>query len=379
MRLDESMQRICYLVKILNQYRHEYYNLNNPSVSDAVYDRLELELKGLEAAAGFVLSNSPTQTVGAKVIGDLKKVVHNPPLLSLDNIHKFDEVRDFVHGNEVMAMTKIDGLTVEIDYIGGHLALMSTRGDGLEGSDITFNASAFENLPLQIGYQGYLKLVGEAHIRHRDFERYNEYLQSQGLELKKNPRNLAAGTATCHDPAKAIGRGLRFRAFRVKEGLDEPIYSNKGKSGKLLYLQGFGIEICPYKLIRTDEALTDDTLQQIHNDLLDLAKKSDIPIDGIVYDYNNIDYSNTLENTNKSYGDSIAFKFPEKFYETVFRNIEWTPSRNGMLSPVGLFDPVIIDGTEVKRATLFHLSYIENLELVPGCRIKVSKRDKIIP
>ena len=168
--------KIKTLVKQLNQYRDEYYNKNSPTVSDSQYDKLFDELKQLEEQTGFIMSNSPTQSVGFEVKSKLEKVAHSIPLLSLDKTKQTDDVLRFMGNKPCLLMLKYDGLTMEIEYNNGELIKGSTRGDGYVGEDITHNAKTFKNVPLKINYKGYLKAVGEAIIYKNDFETINNNL-----------------------------------------------------------------------------------------------------------------------------------------------------------------------------------------------------------
>lgn len=181
--LSQEAIRIHHLVKQLNQYRHEYYNMNAPSVSDAVYDCLFDELDALEKRTGIILSNSPTQTVGYQAVSQLDKVHHPIPLLSLDKTKQITEIHDFMKKQKSLLMLKLDGLTIKLTYENGRLIEASTRGDGDEGEIVTHNASAFRNIPLSIPYQKRLVISGEAFIHIHDFER----LQNTLLDSNGNP------------------------------------------------------------------------------------------------------------------------------------------------------------------------------------------------
>lgn len=370
---NADIQRITELVATLNRYRHEYYNLTKPSVSDAVYDRLFDELAALEQKTGIVLSNSPTRTVGYAPVSALRKVRHTIPLLSMDKTKQVDDLISMVAVAPALLMLKLDGLTVKLRYENGVLVEASTRGDGEIGEDVTHNIPAFCNVPLKIPHKGKLTITGEGLIHTDDFEQMKD---TEGKDIK-NARNLAAGSIRLLDPAICKDRCVYFYAFNVIEGMDT-LGGNTDSRGWLLEdLDALGFETCPF--IRLEKNVSPAEMESKIQHLKAVASIEKLPIDGIVLRYDSISYSKTLGRTGHHYKDGIAFKFEDDMLETVFRSIEWTPSRSGEIAPVALFDPVEIDGCTVARASLHNLSFIKDLELHPGCRILVSKRNMIIP
>ena len=368
-----SVQRIAELVSTLNRYRHEYYNLAKPSVSDAVYDRLFDELAALEQKTGIVLSNSPTQTVGYIPVSALRKVRHPIPLLSLDKTKQTDDLVSMLAVAPALLMLKLDGLTVKLCYENGKLIQASTRGDGETGEDVTHNIPAFCNVPLKIPHKGKLTIMGEGLIHTDDFEQMKD---TEGKDIR-NARNLAAGSIRLLDPSICKNRRIYFYAFNVIEGM-AALGGNADSRGWLLEdLEHLGFEVCPF--VRMSKGTSQAEVESKIHHLRSIANTEKLPIDGIVLRYDSISYSKTLGRTGHHYKDGIAFKFEDDVMETVFRSIEWAPSRSGEIAPVALFDPVEIDGCTVSRASLHNLSFIKELELRPGCRILVSKRNMIIP
>ena len=368
-----SVQQVTELVSTLNRYRHEYYNLAKPSVSDAVYDRLFDELAALEQKTGIILSNSPTQTVGYAPVSALRKVRHNIPLLSLDKTKQTNDLVSMLTVAPALLMLKLDGLTVKLCYENGKLIEASTRGDGEAGEDVTHNIPAFCNVPLKIPHKGKLTITGEGLIHTDDFEQMKD---TEGKDIK-NARNLAAGSIRLLDPSVCKGRYVYFYAFNIIEGMDT-LGGNTDSRGWLLEdLDALGFEVCPFVRVSkgTSQAETESKIQHLRS----IANIENLPIDGIVLRYDSISFSKTLGRTGHHYKDGIAFKFEDDLTETVFRSIEWTPGRSGEIAPVALFDPVEIDGCTVSRASLHNLSFIKELELHPGCHILVSKRNMIIP
>ncbi len=374
--MEKKIQRIRELTEQLNRYRNEYYNQNAPTVSDAAYDRLFDELVMLEEETGVFMANSPTQTVGYPVISALPKVRHEIPLLSLEKTHSISELLDFQKGRRVNLSLKLDGLTTEIIYENGVLQRLSTRGDGEIGEDITHNARAISGIPQQIPYMGRLVVVGESFIRCSDFERMKNSLVDSTGKPYKNGRNLAAGSVRAYDSAVCAARCLNFLPFAVNEGLQDMETETDSKRAKLLKLVEFGFG--KIRAIQFDYA--DSDLLELHLKVLkQKAAEDDLPIDGLVLTYDEIAYSKTCGRTGHHFKDGLAFKYDDEFFETRLDHIEWTPTRTGEVSPVAVFDTVEIDGCDVSRASLHNLSFIEDLELMPGCRILVSKRNQIIP
>lgn len=357
----------------LNRYRNEYYNLNSPSVSDAVYDRLFEELQDLESATGVQMSNSPTNTVGYPAVSKLEKTNHSIPLLSLDKVKNAEDLCRFMGEHQVMFMLKLDGLTVKLTYEGGRLVEAATRGDGDVGEIVTHNTCAISGIPARIQYEDRLVVTGEAFIRPSDFEQLKTTLVDSDGKPYKNGRNLAAGSVRLFDAGTCLGRRLMFMPFTVLEGMEEL----PRKSERLKALRPLGFLPCKYMV--TKRPLTQKETEDGIRQLKEYAADADIPIDGIVITYNDIALSKSCGRTGHHYKDGLAFKFEDDLFQTKLRTIEWTPGRTGEIAPVAIFEPVEIDGCEVSRASLHNLSFIEDLELAPGCRILVSKRNMIIP
>ena len=371
------VEKIRELTAKLNKWRHEYYNLNAPTVTDAVYDRHFDELKRLERETGFVMSNSPTQTVGYTVVDGLEKTVHTVPLLSLDKTKQMNDLMGFIASHQVLLMHKLDGLTVKLEYENGSLIRASTRGNGEEGEIVTHNTRAIDGIPLKIPYQQRLVVVGEAYITKPTFDKLRNSLRDSVGNPYKNARNMASGSIRCYDASVCAGRGVIFSPFAVLEGFDEDRQVSTSKFLKLMALERLGFSPCAFFLLQRNpsEQMVSNTISELQS----LAEKDGIPIDGIVVTYNDIPYSISCGRTGHHYKDGLAFKFEDDLFETILRGIEWNPSRSGELSPVGLFDNVEIDGCDVSRASLHNLTFIKELKLMPGCRILVSKRNMIIP
>lgn len=361
------------LTERLNRYRAEYYDQNAPSVSDEVYDRLFDELANMEKQTGICMTNSPTQTVGYPVVSKLEKTRHEIPLLSLDKTKSSEDLMLFQANHQVMLMLKLDGLTVKLTYENGCLAEAATRGDGDEGEDITHNACGIGGIPAQIPYLDRLVVTGEAFIRPSDFEVLKAALLDSNGKPYKNGRNLAAGSVRLLDASVCKERKVTFMPFSVLEGYSELTT----KSQKLCQLPSLGFSIC--KFVVSKRVLSRNEIEGGIEQLQRFARANDIPIDGVVVSYNDIAFSKSCGRTEHHYKDGLAYKFEDEMFESRLQLIEWTPTRSGEMAPVAVFDTVEIDGCEVSRASLHNLSFIEALELMPGNRLLVSKRNMIIP
>ena len=372
----DTCRRIKELTEKLNIYRDAYYNKDAPTVTDAVYDHLFDELATLEQLTGLRLANSPTQTVGYPVVSALPKARHATPLLSLDKTKSIHDILSFSGGRPILLMHKLDGLTLELEYEAGKLVRASTRGDGIEGEDISHNAYAIAGIPATMPYQQRLVVVGEAYILKPTFDALKDVLtDSQGNHFK-HPRNMAAGAVRSFDSSACAKRGVQFTPFSVLEGLSEYPSCANSKAARLGQLWLLGFSSCEYERI-TDP--TERILMEEKMNLVMSAEEHGIPIDGLVATFDDIAFSKACGRTGHHYKDGLALKFEDNAVETVFRGIEWTPTRTGDLSPVALFDTVQIDGCDVSRASLHNPTIVKELEMWPGCRILVSKRNMIIP
>ena len=368
-----NTDRINALVEELNHHRNLYYNLNTPDITDSEYDKLFDELKALEDETGLRLSNSPTQSVGFEVISKFAKVEHKIPLLSLDDTKSMDRLVKFMGDRKSLLMLKNDGLTIKLEYDGGSLIRGSTRGNGFVGEDVTHNARTFKNIPLTIPYQGKLTVVGEAIIHKNDFEKINDNLPVDKKKYK-TPRNLVAGSVRQQDSKNCSERDVYFHAFGIIEIEDgNELTDSKVERFKWLGKQGFWTIIHAYFV---SDVLT---LKRHISDLKDMADEFNIPIDGLVLSYDSVEYGRSLGSTSHHELHSLAFKFEDEVAETTLLYVEWSVGRTGAITPVGIFEPVLLDGTEVSRASLHNLSILEELELGIGDTITVQKCNQIIP
>ena len=368
----EKIERLEYLVKYLNKCCDEYYNKNNPTLSDAEYDALFDELSALETQTGIIKPNSPTQRAGYEVISELKKVRHNIPLLSLEKTKSASDIFAFSQRNNGYLGLKMDGLTVKLVYQNGNLTEASTRGDGEIGEDITHNAKVFKNVPRVLPEKINITVSGEAFIDIATFERINEDIENDE-DKYSTPRNLASGSVRQLDSQICAKRGVSFFPFNVLEGFD----NIDSKSKRLDKLASFGFMRLP-----TENVTNNTTVEEIEekiNALKQLANKKGYPIDGIVFTFDSVSFSKEQGRTSHHFKDGIAYKFGDPHFKTTLKNIDWNISRTGQLTPIAEFKAVEIDNTNVEKASLHNMTFIEDLKLEKGDEILVSKRNMIIP
>ena len=368
------------LVEELNKASDAYYNTGNTIMSDKEFDSKLAELELLEKEVGVVLSNSPTQRVGAPVLTKLDKVTHEfKPMLSLAKVHSAEEIIKFANGQELLPMIKLDGLSVRLTYNYGVLSKAETRGDGVTGSDITLHVKQFENVPLIISNKAESYIVdGEAIIIDSDFASINAALP-EGEEKFKNSRNLASGTLALLDTSLVKKRHLRFVAWDVIVGT-----TTRRMIDRLEEVDKLGFETVPYCFSMCQHAIQADEEEiNMTNDILfKEARDYGYPIDGIVWKINDIRYGETLGQTSHHFCNAVAFKAKQDVYKTTLREIEWSCGKSGNLTPVAIFDPVEIDGATVERASLHNISVMKSLysaQWYKGLKLDVYKANQIIP
>lgn len=364
----EKIQQIKELVKELNQYRHEYYNLDKPSVPDNTYDQKFDQLQKLELETGFAMSSSPTKSVGYEVVSKLQKVEHPIPLKSLDKTKSLDELNKWRKNKDVLLMLKADGLTVELLYENGELQQASTRGNAFIGEDILHNAKTFKNIPLLLPFKGKLRLSGEAIVHKKHFDEINSVLTEE--DKYATPRNLCAGSVRQLNSGICAERYVYFYAFNILE-CNKELSDSKAENFKWLESLGF------WTILNTK--LSEDITEKRIDGMRLMAEEMGLPIDGLVVSFDSVTYSNSLQETSHHPLHSLAYKFFDESTQSVLRSVEWRTTRMGQVNPTAIFDTVSIDNTDVNRASLHNLSFIEGLQLNVGSRILVSKRNLIIP
>lgn len=369
-----KIDRIKELVKELNRHRDTYYNESRPTISDAEYDKLFDELQNLENETGLIMSNSPTQTVGYEVKSELQKVKHSHPMLSLAKTKSEEDLKKFASDKDCILSLKMDGLTVLLTYEDGKLARGESRGDSIQGEDITHNAKVFENIPLTIDYKGHFEIEGEAIITYDDFEKINGALPED--KKYKNPRNLVSGSVRQLDSSIAAKRHIKFIAWKVPV-MEESKFSNSFLY-RLNYAKCLGFETVPL-LAYTNKSNDRESIPLMIESLKECAKINKYPIDGLVFTHNDIKYGESLGVTSHCPKHSIAFKFYDEEAETTLLDIEWSMGKSGQLTPVAIFEPVELEGTTVSRASVHNVSILTKLDLQVGDTVTVYKSNQIIP
>ena len=363
-------ERMKELVSLLNKASRAYYQEAQEIMSNYEYDRLYDELKELEDELGITLSNSPTVNVGYEVVSELPKERHESPMLSLDKTKEVEELKNFVGDQKVLISWKMDGLTVVLTYRDGKLYKAVTRGNGEVGEVITNNAKVFKNVPVQIAYQGELILRGEAVIGYKDFEKINQEIEDVDARYK-NPRNLCSGSVRQLNNQITAKRNVMFYAFTLVQA--DGVDFQNSRACQMEWLKSQGFTTVEYYMV------TRDTVEDEVAKFSSKISENDFPSDGLVLTYDDIAYGRSLGRTAKFPRDSFAFKWQDEIRETVLREIEWSPSRTGLINPVAIFDPVELEGTTVSRASVHNISIMEELELGVGDEIEVYKANMIIP
>ena len=366
----QKQERMQELVTLLNRAAKAYYQDAQEIMSNLEYDRLYDELTKLEAELEITLSDSPTVNVGYEVLSELPKERHESPMLSLDKTKEVEDLKRFVGDQKAMMSWKMDGLTIVLTYRDGTLFKAVTRGNGEVGEVITNNARVFKNIPLKISYQGELILRGEAIIGYKDFEKINEEIADIDARYK-NPRNLCSGSVRQLNNEITAKRNVRFYAFTLVQADGVDFHNSREKQMDWLREQGF--EVVEHVMVTRDQV--EDAVAEFSRKIVD----NDFPSDGLVLVYDDIAYGRSLGRTAKFPRDSYAFKWADEQVRTKLLEIEWSPSRTGLINPVAIFEPVELEGTTVSRASVHNISIMEELELGIGDEIEVYKANMIIP
>ena len=363
------MERMKELIRLLNEAAKAYYQESREIMPNYEYDKLYDELTELEKKTGITLSNSPTIRVGYEVLSDLPKEKHPKKMLSLDKTKDVGALAAWLGSQEGLLSWKLDGLTIVLTYENGKLAKAVTRGNGEIGEVITSNAKTFENLPLAIDFKGQLVLRGEAVISYADFEKINDEITDEGAKYK-NPRNLCSGSVRQLNNEITAQRHVQFFAFSLvsADGVEF-----KTRNEQFDWLAERGFQVVEHVSVTTETI--SDAVGAFEAKIAD----NPVPSDGLVLNYNDIEYGRSLGETAKFPRDSIAFKWQDEIKETTLSEIEWSASRTGLINPVAIFEPVELEGTTVSRASVHNISVMRELALGIGDTITVYKANMIIP
>lgn len=364
------IKRMKELAEKLDKAAREYYQNDREIMSNLEYDRMYDELQALERETGTVLANSPTISVGYEAVEQLPKEEHESPMLSLDKTKDREALRSFMGEHRTILSWKLDGLTIVFTYENGQLQKAVTRGNGVVGEVITNNAKVFKNIPLQIPFKGRLVLRGEAVITYSDFEKINASIEDADAKYK-NPRNLCSGSVRQLNNEITARRNVRFYAFSLvsAEGAD---FKNSHEI-QFEWLKEQGFDVVEYRVC------TGATLDDAMDYFARAVTENDFPSDGLVALYDDIAYGESLGRTAKFPRNAFAFKWADEMKETHLLEIEWSPSRTGLINPVAIFEPVELEGTTVSRASVHNVSILKELELGIGDSIRVYKANMIIP
>lgn len=346
------------------------YDKGTPIMSDEEWDDLYFELIAMEISEGVVLPDSPTQVISYQVVNQLDKVEHNHKMLSLAKTKELSEVVAFMHRKDTVAMCKMDGLTCSLRYVDGKLVSAETRGNGFIGEGIFHNALVIPSIPKRIKYIDELVVDGEVICTYDDFEFFaNEY---------KNPRNFAAGSIRLLDSKECAERRLKFVAWDVLKGMDEIDTLNL----RLNTLSALGFTTVPRIVLSREEVSKAEILENVTEDIKQLAVKYSYPIDGVVFKFDDVKYGLSQGETSHHFRNALAYKFYDEMFGTQLLRIEWTMGRTGVLTPIAVFEAIDIDGSTVERASLHNVTVMretlgENAHV--GQKVEVYKANMIIP
>lgn len=381
--LAAAKEEIAPLRKQLTQWGKEYYEQDNPSVEDYVYDRAYQRLVELETRFPELKSaDSPTQRVGGAVTTQLTKVHHDIPMLSMGDVFSVDELMDFnrrqqENGDVTVAPEynlelKIDGLSLSLVYENGKLVQGSTRGNGTIGEDVTANVMTIKSIPHQLPEPLTLEFRGECYMPKASFVKLNQEREAAGLPVFANPRNAAAGSLRQLDPKVTAKRDLATFMYYVPE------YQKLGvttQAESLDRMRELGFSVNPNnRVVHSEEeiaAYIDEYTKQ--------RNQLSYGIDGIVEKVNDLATENALGNTVKVPRWEIAYKFPPEEQATIVRDIVWTVGRTGNVTPTAVMDPVQLAGTTVSRASLHNPDYLREKDIRLGDTVYIHKAGDIIP
>lgn len=383
MNEQEIKQKILDLTQTIQHHDYLYYVKNQPEISDDQYDQLFKELQRLEEEfPTFKLAFSPTNRVGSSIYGNVPKVRHKVPMLSLQNTYNLGEVKDFMRTasvigfqvNEWVGELKIDGVAVSLWYEDRTFTKAISRGDGFFGEDITLAVKTIKSIPLYCKDfpDGFVEVRGEVFVNKDDFIQFNQLRELEGEQTAVNPRNFASGSLKLLDPSDVSNRPLRIICYSI------PFSDNLS-----LDSQFHAIEFLKNNNFPTSNAVAllsgFEEVENYWNYWKE--KKEDLPfhIDGIVIKVNDLKHQLELGSTNRIPKWALAYKFPTETVETQLTSVEWSVGRTGVITPVANLTPVWIGETTVKRATLYNTKEIERLDIHNNDIVYLQKGGEIIP
>ena len=378
--MEDAKKRIKELTEIINQANYEYYNLDNPTITDQEYDKYLRELINLEEKyPEFADPNSPTKRVGGEAIDKFNKVAHAIPMISLANVFNEEEIRDFDKrirnagfNPTYVCELKIDGLSVSLHYEHGKLKFAATRGDGITGEDITENVKTIKTVPLDLGQDIDIEVRGEIYMNKTTLEKINLEREKNGEVKLQNVRNAAAGSIRQLDPKVAAKRHLDTWIYHLPNPIDYGIFSHYEA---LEFMKNLGFKVNPAsKLVGGIDGILEYIKEYTE-------KRNTLPyeIDGIVIKVNDIRMQQELGSTVKYPRWATAYKFPAEEVLTKLVDIKFTVGRTGQVTPNAVLEPVLVMGSTIRRATLHNEDYCKSLDLRIGDIVSIKKAGDVIP
>ncbi len=385
MEKEKAKKRIDELRKTVEYHANKYYNEDKPEISDFEYDMLMVELRNLEKQyPEFISKQSLTQKVGGKVKEGFKKVKHEVPLQSLQDVFSFDEVREFLNRIEKQALennikevkyvveTKIDGLSAAIEYKNGTFVRGATRGNGLVGEDVTENLKTIKTIPQEIKEKIDITVRGEVFISKHDFEKMNLEREENEEELFANARNAAAGSLRQLDSNITKQRPLDIYIFNVQKIEGKEFNSH---FEELEYLSNQGFNVNPVRIYCENEEEVIKAIEKIGKDRESLT----FGIDGAVVKVDDLAFREILGTTSKVPKWAVAYKYPPEQKETKLKEIICQVGRTGVITPMAILEPVVVAGSKISKTTLHNEDFIKEKELMIGDTVVIQKAGDVIP
>ena len=385
MEKEKAKKRIEELRKTVEYHANKYYNEDKPEISDFEYDMLMIELKNLEKQyPEFISSESLTQKVGGKVKDGFKKVEHDVPLQSLQDVFSFDEVREFLNRIEKQAEennisevkyvveTKIDGLSSALEYKNGKFVRGATRGNGLVGEDVTENLKTIKTIPQEIKDSIDITVRGEVFIAKKEFEKMNTEREANEEELFANARNAAAGSLRQLDSNITKQRPLDIYIFNVQKIKGKEFNSH---FEELEYLEKQGFNVNPVRIYCQSQDEVIKAIEKIGEDRESLS----FGIDGAVVKVDDLAFREILGTTSKVPKWAVAYKYPPEQKETILKDIICQVGRTGVITPMAILEPVVVAGSKISKTTLHNEDFIKEKELMIGDTVVIQKAGDVIP
>ena len=381
----EAENRITHLRTVIDRHNYLYFVENIPEIGDGQYDKLMLELRGIENSFPDLITNqSPTQRVGAEPLIGFSEISHETPMLSLSNAFSDDDLTAWYHrlyamlddtNFEMVCELKYDGLAVSLRYENGLFIQGATRGNGMAGEDITLNLKTINSIPLQLQgeFPQTLEVRGEVYFPKSEFDKFNARRDREGLQTYANPRNTAAGSLRQLDSNVTAGRPLDIFIYSLAQ--TDGNHSLNTQLETLNYLKSLGFKINPNNVLAKD---TQEVIEY-HARWIHSLGSLDYDCDGIVVKVNRLDYQQHLGTIGREPRWATAYKFPAVQAQTRLLDIRLNVGRTGSINPYAILDPVEVGGVIIKQATLHNADYIESKDLRIGDWVVVERAGEVIP